>query len=118
MRTLFIAALAALPVLVGVAKADEGRMSTTTYIRAAQCLALADLPALQADRPDMSALAARFGAERSLKPDDTKSRAQRAAARVTSRATKADTPAEVEFLKTSRDRLCSGFVATASVAQN
>jgi hypothetical protein len=118
MRKFILAATVILPLLGGAAVADDARMSQTEVVRAARCVAFADLGALQSDRPDTSALAARVRSELANKPDDVKKRAAREGRRALIYATQADTPQEVQKLKDRRDRLCSEFISAPIVAQN
>ncbi len=117
MRSLIIAALVAIPALSGAASADDARMSQTEFVRAARCLSFANLTALQSDKPDTSALVARFNAEMAVKPDDIQRRASSETRRTLIYALQADTPQEVQKLKDRRDRLCSEFIEMPVVAQ-
>lgn len=118
MRNLIIAALVAMPALAGVATAEETRMNQVEFVRAARCLAYVGAPALQADRPDMTALSAKFTAEKAVKSERALNYAKAAVHDANTAVRQADTPAEVDRLRASRDRACSDFSAAAHVAQN
>ena len=118
MRSLIIAALVAIPALSGAASADDTRMSQTEFVRAARCLAFANLSVLQSDKPDTSALVARYNAEMAVKPSDVQRRASSEGRTALIYAAQADTPQEIQKLKARRDRLCNDFIETPIVAQN
>lgn len=113
-RTIIAAAIA-LPVLATTASAEDARMSNSEFIRAARCLAHANLTILASDRPDITALTERVNHELTVKNDETKKRAQAESRRVYMNAVQADTPGEIDKMRARRDRLCSGLV-TASAA--
>lgn len=114
MRTLIIAALVALPALSGAAVAEDKRMSNTEFVRAARCLAHANLTILQDDRPNVDALTARVNHELTVKSDEAKSRARTESRRVYVNAVQADTPGEIAKMRADRDRLCADFVGDAA----
>jgi Skp family chaperone for outer membrane proteins len=117
MRSLIVAAFA-LSALSGAAVADEARMSNTEFVRAARCLAHANLSILQDDRPNLDALTNRVNHELTVKSDEAKSRARQESARIYMNAAQADTPAEIAKMRARRDRLCSEFVPAAGQVSN
>jgi Skp family chaperone for outer membrane proteins len=116
-RTLIVTALVSLPALSGAAVANDARMSNTEFVRAARCLAHANLTILQDDRPNLDALTARVNHELTVKSDEAKSRARSESRRVYMNAAQADTPKEIAKMRADRDRLCSGFLQTAAADQ-
>jgi hypothetical protein len=116
-RTLIVAALA-LPTLTTVAVADDARMSNTEFVRASRCLTAANLTILQDDRPNLDVLTARVNAERGVKNDETKKKANAASRRLLIEALQADTPDEISKVRAERNRLCADYLGAPTVAQN
>jgi len=103
MRTSHVlAALAVVPMLLVPAHAGDARMSGTQFVRAAGCLAYADLPALQSDRPDVGGLRAQVAAQ-IARDSDLQSRANAQTARAQYYADGAKSEAGLERLRARRD---------------
>jgi hypothetical protein len=93
-------------------------LNTEQFLRAASCVTYANLPQLRGDGFDIADLSETVAAQTVDKSDDMKRSAAREAARANRAGLVAGAdPARIEQLRARRDRLCTPFMATATVAE-
>ncbi len=116
MKLVFAALFLAAAVAPLAANAEE-RLSDARYISASRCLAYADLPQLQSDGADFTALRAAVdaGFRSSTIRSQVRQEAQRIRVNASSSANRRNS---VEDLRESRDQACASFVARGLVQLN
>lgn len=113
-RILAIAAAAA--VLAPALAVAQERMSDAHFIAASRCISFAELPQLQSDSVDVSAL--RTAVARGFRSESVSSDARNEARRVRVTAPSiAAAEGGVDELRRRRDEACSSFVQTGLVQQ-
>lgn len=116
MKLVFAALFLAAAVAPLAANAEE-RLSDARYISASRCLAYADLPQLQSDGADFTALRAAVdaGFRSSTIRSQVRQEAQRIRVNASSSANRRNS---VEDLRESRDQACASFVERGLVQLN
>jgi hypothetical protein len=95
-------ALAALP---AAALAQPQRIADGSYVSAARCVALAELPQLASDSPDVTVLRESLAIDRSRRAEHLRNQADDAARRVRIQARRSD----AALLRIRRDAACAAF---------
>ncbi|MBS0384962.1 MAG: hypothetical protein JSS00_06400 [Proteobacteria bacterium] len=109
MKRIFLIAVASAALAPLVANAENERMSDARYLAASRCLAYADLPELQSDGANFSAL--RAAASVGFHSSSVVSDARENAARVRAQARRLSGMNNgLQQLRGERDAACTGFV--------